>query len=141
MRARGNSLLPTPRPLGLDNVDEISSDLDSQRRCLIMLKEACLARDGGKCIVTGAWQLGYSHAPPDGLIARTQAVHIIPFSLGNFTEDKVQNSKPSTILAIADYHQRGHLLPGLGMQFIECSLISGLELTFVRIILMTPGML
>ena len=106
-----------------------------------MLKEACLARDGGKCIVTGAWQLGHSNTPPDGLIARTQAVHIIPFSLGNFTEDKVQNSKPSTILAIADYHQRGHLLPGLGMQFIECSLISGLELTFIRIILMTPGML
>ena len=85
-------MLPTPRPLGFDDVEEISDTLESQQRDQRRLKQACLQRDGGRCMITGAWAEGYPDAPEDESKAATHAVHIVPFSLGNFTEDHVQKT-------------------------------------------------
>jgi len=43
-------------------------------------------------MVTGSWARGYRDAPEDAVTAITQAVHIVPFSLGHFNE----NQKTST---------------------------------------------
>jgi len=53
---------------------------------------ACLKRDGGQCMVTGAWAEEYSGAPEDAQTTPTQAVHILPFSLGSFGENQVQKT-------------------------------------------------
>jgi len=39
-------------------------------------------------MVTGSWARGYSGAPRDAVTAVTQAVHIVPFSLGHFRENE-----------------------------------------------------
>jgi hypothetical protein len=48
---------------------------------------ACLERDAGKCMVTGARAEGYPGAPEDAQTTLTQVVHIVPFSLGHFNEN------------------------------------------------------
>jgi hypothetical protein len=43
-------------------------------------------------MVTGYWAEEYSGAPEDAVKTATQAVHIVPFSLGNFNENQVQRA-------------------------------------------------
>ena len=50
---------------------------------------ACFERDGGRCMVTGAWAEKYPGVPEDAQTTPTQAVHIVPFSLGQFSENQV----------------------------------------------------
>lgn len=53
---------------------------------------ACLERDGGRCMVTGTWAEEYSGAPEGARTTPTQAIHIVPFSLGHFSENQVQRA-------------------------------------------------
>jgi hypothetical protein len=76
----------------LDDVEYIASANKSQKRDQHSLKKACLERDRGKCMVTGYWAEDYSGAPEDAVKTVTQAVHIVPFSLGNFNENQVQRA-------------------------------------------------
>lgn len=80
----------------IDDIDEIGSELESAfRREQGRLKAACLARDGLRCVITGALDLNeaLNMYPPDqslpSRVAATEAAHILPFSLGSFTERKV----------------------------------------------------
>ncbi|KAA8914915.1 hypothetical protein FN846DRAFT_789443 [Sphaerosporella brunnea] len=93
-KARGGtpSVLPTPRPGVSDGVEGIASEIVSQKRDQKNLKRMCLDRDGSRCMVTGFWDFDtFPTAVPNTI---TQAVHIIPFSLGNFGE--VQRHSIST---------------------------------------------
>ncbi|KAA8903642.1 hypothetical protein FN846DRAFT_891052 [Sphaerosporella brunnea] len=85
-KARGGTptALPTPRPGGFDDVDDIAAEIVSQKRDQQRLKKMCLDRDGGRCMVTGFTD--HKRFPADERSIRTQAVHIIPFSLGDFGE-------------------------------------------------------
>ena len=40
-------------------------------------------------MVTGRWAEEYPGVPKDAWAAATQAVHIVPFSLGHFSENQV----------------------------------------------------
>jgi hypothetical protein len=64
-------------------VEDIASEIVSQKRDQKMLKKMCLERDGGRCMVTGFWD--GDNAPAGVLTTPTQAVHIVPFSLANIS--------------------------------------------------------
>ena len=82
--------LPTPRRGRFDDVDDISSIIVSQQRSQRRLQMACLERDGGRCMVTGTWAEEYPDAPVNAEKTPIHAVHIVPFSLGDFNENQVQ---------------------------------------------------
>jgi hypothetical protein len=69
-------------------VDEIASEIVSQKRDQQKLKKMCLERDGNRCMVTGHWE--GDNAPAGVRTTRTQAVHILPFCLANLCETQVR---------------------------------------------------
>lgn len=80
----------SPRFNAADDVEEISASMEavSSRRDQPWLKRACLARDGGKCVITGAYDpRAYlrlaSHRRILQLDCDTEAAHIVPFALGS----------------------------------------------------------
>lgn len=82
------AVIPSPRFNVADDADEIASEFEGQssRNDQAWLKKACLARDGGKCVVTGMYDdsIAYSRSmPADILTVYTEAAHIIPFSVVN----------------------------------------------------------
>jgi hypothetical protein len=78
----------SPRFNAADDAEEIASEFEGQssRNDQAWLKKACLARDGGKCVVTGIYDdsIAYSRSmPADTQTVYTDAAHIVPFSVGN----------------------------------------------------------
>ncbi|KAB8230452.1 HNH endonuclease signature motif containing protein [Aspergillus alliaceus] len=82
------AITPSPR-LGVeDSIDNLlSQDIHSVRRVdEQQLRDHCLKRDGYRCCVSKLWSWNY-HQRPSSSAALLQAVHIIPFALGEFRED------------------------------------------------------
>jgi hypothetical protein len=93
VRARGQ----TPEAIILSDrfnadadYEEIASEFEGlqTRNSQAALKKACLKRDGNKSVVTGYYDATEAekltqHEMQGLLTSRTQAAHIIPFSLGN----------------------------------------------------------
>lgn len=71
-----------------ENDEEISDSIEGVCGQL-WLKRACLQRDGGRCVVSGYYDLkDIMRLPPDQrvqnrLTCETEAAHIVPFSLGS----------------------------------------------------------
>ncbi|KAL5333617.1 hypothetical protein BJX70DRAFT_380426 [Aspergillus crustosus] len=81
-------ITPSPR-IGIDDsvenlhsFDIIPGNRNDQER----LRRNCLRRDGYRCTITKSWSLDHDF-PPSEPTASLQAVHIIPFGLGSFTND------------------------------------------------------
>lgn len=84
------STTPHVTPSAADDVEEISASMEaaSSRRDQPWLERACLVRDGGRCVITGAYdQRAYlslaSHIRVLHLDCNTEAAHIVPFALGS----------------------------------------------------------
>ncbi|KAJ5871705.1 uncharacterized protein N7529_004058 [Penicillium soppii] len=81
-------ITPSPRT-GFDNSAENLNSLDitpASRNDQGRLRRNCLRRDGYRCTITKSWS-SYHDFPvgePTGIL---QAVHILPFALGSFTND------------------------------------------------------
>ena len=80
----------SPQFNAADDVEEISASMEavSSRRDQSWLESACLARDGGKCVITGAYDpKAYLKLAPHIRILHfdcdTEAAHIVPFALGS----------------------------------------------------------
>ncbi|KAF7719169.1 Uncharacterized protein PECH_001809 [Penicillium ucsense] len=58
-----------------------------QRNDLLSTKQACSQRDQHRCTITRKWGLSDTSQPEHGGSVSLDAVHIIPFGLGNFRED------------------------------------------------------
>ncbi|EGC45183.1 conserved hypothetical protein [Histoplasma capsulatum var. duboisii H88] len=107
LRARTTPYV-TPSPLpGAENLVNVvssqrtrSSDRNSQGK----LKKQCLARDGYRCLVTGAYD--YEHAAKNAqddfleTAADTELAHIIPFALGKFRSNAEETQKARVWAAI-----------------------------------------
>ena len=101
MKARGKTpaVSPSPRFGADDSIEEIASELESSsRNNQGWLKEACLRRDNNRCVLTGLYDLkkAAENLSKDdrkhNATTRTKAAHIIPFSIGNFTNTEVNFS-------------------------------------------------
>jgi hypothetical protein len=94
--AGGNtpSALPSPRTDDSDT-DNAAAQITNQKRNQGQLMTRCLARDNNRCVLTGfydskmALQLLSDEERQNVNSMRTQAAHIIPFSLAAFTEREV----------------------------------------------------
>ncbi|KAJ5475035.1 hypothetical protein N7539_008101 [Penicillium diatomitis] len=58
-----------------------------QDKDLLSTKQACLQRDQHRCTITRQWGLSDTSQSEHGGSVSLDAVHIIPFGLGNFRED------------------------------------------------------
>jgi hypothetical protein len=93
VRARGQTpdeITPSERFNAGADYEEIASEFEGveTRNSQTALKKACLRRDGNKSVVTGYYDATEAkkltqHERQGLLTFRTQAAHIIPFSLGN----------------------------------------------------------
>ncbi|KAJ5971551.1 uncharacterized protein N7479_001469 [Penicillium vulpinum] len=69
-------------PLGMDDsIENIASESDGLMQREARLKTECLARDGGRFVVTGLYDEYSLDASSTSLSTYTECVHIIPFSL------------------------------------------------------------
>ena len=90
--------VPSPRFGADDNIEEISSEIESATRGdQAWLKTVCLNRDGKKCIISGLYDINEwlkfpVNERPNVGTARTELAHIIPFSLGSFSEVQVSQT-------------------------------------------------
>ncbi|CAI7635089.1 unnamed protein product [Penicillium viridicatum] len=87
-RGKTPAIAPSPRASFSDSVENIlSRDLSpASRNVQERLRGICLKRDGYQCTISKIWSSGVE--PPSGEHSGTlQAVHIIPFALGRFTND------------------------------------------------------
>jgi hypothetical protein len=92
MKAKGGRtpiITPSPR-IGLEDSIENLATLDfesatqsDQRK----LRENCLKRDGNQCVVSQTWDVENNDCPKGYLTGDLQAVHILPFALGAFTNE------------------------------------------------------
>ena len=89
---------PSPRFGVHDSIEEIFSEIESASRAgQAWLKSACLKRDGNKCVLTGFYDVKEWNAlgvteRPDVVTAITELAHIIPFSMGSFSEGQVSRT-------------------------------------------------
>ena len=104
MKAKGKTAVvsPSPRFGADDSVEEIVSELESSSRNeQAWLKEACLLRDDNRCVLTGfydvrkAKEILSENERKHIATTRTEAAHIIPFSIGKFAATEV-NFPPLT---------------------------------------------
>ncbi|KAI9782086.1 MAG: hypothetical protein M1839_005432 [Geoglossum umbratile] len=96
----------TPKPVSLrpgmsgDEISDIASTITPQTRNQSKLKADCLARDGNRCQLTGAYDINtmrrlLSDSEVDKLTTvDTEASHIIPFSIAAFSEADVLAAPP-----------------------------------------------
>ncbi|KAI9785193.1 MAG: hypothetical protein M1839_000831 [Geoglossum umbratile] len=103
----------TPKPVSMrpgmsgDDIDEIAATITPQTRNQTKLKADCLARDGNRCQITGAYDVDtMTRLLPDTEVDKlttvnTEASHIIPFSMAAFS-DADRHSKSQLWEAI--YH-------------------------------------
>ncbi|CAI7641584.1 unnamed protein product [Penicillium viridicatum] len=92
------AITPSPR-LGLEeSIDHLDTfDLEPVTRVdQQRLRRNCLARDGYRCVLTKCWDIGTTPHPAGEPVHVLQAVHILPFSLGNF-RNNVQRSRMSAV--------------------------------------------
>ncbi|KAF8454039.1 hypothetical protein BDZ91DRAFT_748327 [Kalaharituber pfeilii] len=88
------SSLPSPCPLGPDDVDYYMNILEAQPCDQGTLRRLCLLRDGGRCVFTG---IEDANLHENGL-AYTQVAHIVPYALGYFDErNSVQLEARATV--------------------------------------------
>ncbi|KAJ5783434.1 uncharacterized protein N7518_009111 [Penicillium psychrosexuale] len=83
------AVTPSSR-LGLEDSIEYLNTFDVESVTRVdqqRLRQECLARDGYKCAITGTWDMDTTPHPPGRPVHKLQAVHIIPFCLGNFRTD------------------------------------------------------
>jgi hypothetical protein len=82
---------PSPR-IGLeDSIENLAAlDLESAKRSdQRKLRENCLKRDGNQCVVTQLWDFENDDCPKGYyLTGDLQAVYILPFALGAFTNEE-----------------------------------------------------
>jgi hypothetical protein len=81
-------ITPFPR-IGFDDSVENLNSLDitpASRNDQERLRRNCLRRDGYRCTITKSWSSNHDF-PPGEPIGILQAVHILPFALGSFTND------------------------------------------------------
>lgn len=105
----------SPRFNAADNVEEIFASMEavSSRRDQLWLKRACLARDGGRCVITGAYDPeAYLRLAPHiralHLDCDTEAAHIVPFALGSSVvrPQSLKNKRISTNQLLASRTKR-----------------------------------
>ncbi|KAJ5091336.1 hypothetical protein NUU61_006206 [Penicillium alfredii] len=90
MRANGGITSPfiSPRFGVEDSIENLlADDTHSLNREQQRLRNHCLARDGQRCVITNAWNSGYTQRPNPSVHAPLVAAHIIPFALGQFQEN------------------------------------------------------
>lgn len=101
MKAKGKTpvVSPSPRFGADDSINDITSELESSSRNEQgWLKEACLLRDNNRCVLTGLYdarkaRTSLSSTEREHIATiKTEAAHIIPFSIGNFAETEVNIS-------------------------------------------------
>ena len=100
MKARGvtPAVTPSPRFGADDSTNEIASELESSsRNDQGWLRDACLLRDNNRCVLTGLYDLKAAKSLSETdrnhvATIKTEAAHIIPFSVGNFVEAEVNFS-------------------------------------------------
>ena len=72
-----------------DSIENLlSQDFDSATQQQKELRRACLQHDNHQYVVTKCWDFFYNNRPHGVSTADLEAVHIIPFALGNFREDE-----------------------------------------------------
>jgi len=93
------AISPSPRFGADDSIEEIVSELQSSsRNDQGWVKEACLRRDNNRCVLTGLYDLkkAVKNLSKDdrkrNATTKTEAAHIIPFSIGSFTDTEVSFS-------------------------------------------------
>ncbi|KZT10290.1 uncharacterized protein LAESUDRAFT_418736 [Laetiporus sulphureus 93-53] len=110
VRAAGGK---TPAPRSHPFRNEFDSTVTAEpEKCLSTLK--ALVRDGSKCVITG--KVDGKHAPGDTTwmdFARTEAAHIMPFSLNDFEETDVPMMAKKTAVWAALQTFSGCPLDGL----------------------------
>ncbi|KIN05098.1 hypothetical protein OIDMADRAFT_177417 [Oidiodendron maius Zn] len=93
MKAKGGrtpTITPSPR-IGLeDSIENLAaldfeSAIESDRQ---ELRKSCLKRDGNLCVVSQSWDITNADCPDGYTIGPLQAVHILPFALGSFTNEE-----------------------------------------------------
>ncbi|KAI9771842.1 MAG: hypothetical protein M1840_001612 [Geoglossum simile] len=100
------------RPGDSDDVDNIATEIITQKRDQAKLKIHCLARDNSRCMVTGYYDTGIAFGTLSDIerenttTADTEAAHIVPFSLATFDE-RERHSK--AVIWDAIYH----MFPGI----------------------------
>lgn len=112
VKAHGKTPVVTPSPrFGIRNrVQKITPDTEpGSQKCL---KTTCLRRDNNRCVITGAYDndeaqkhLTLSERERIGT-AYTVAAHIIPFSLGNFSETEVNLLSVHCVVTSLTFDQR-----------------------------------
>jgi hypothetical protein len=70
-----------------DSIDNIASESIGPLQTETRLRTECLARDGGRCIVTGLFDESSLDANNTSLSTYTDCVHIIPFSLASWSSE------------------------------------------------------
>ncbi|KAF8470753.1 hypothetical protein BDZ91DRAFT_549653 [Kalaharituber pfeilii] len=103
-RRKTPSITPSPRFAAECDTDEIAGELahSGSRKDQAWLKAACLERDGNRCVVTGFYDAGEAEKMDfteselnTMMLEYTKVCHIIPFSLGAFSESGLRNSAMS----------------------------------------------
>ena len=97
VRANGGktpSGLSTSRFGNSNDVEDISTEIETQKRNQAMLKAQCLTRNDNCYILSGLYDSKMARKLSDVerqavLTSRTEAAHIVPFSLASFTERNV----------------------------------------------------
>ncbi|PWY92227.1 hypothetical protein BO70DRAFT_357361 [Aspergillus heteromorphus CBS 117.55] len=76
-----------------DSIENIAAALDepAARKDQTWLKTACLRRDDYKCCLSGARDPAHKRNSTE-IIDRTNCAHIIPFCIGNWTNETEQNA-------------------------------------------------
>ncbi|KAK2801370.1 hypothetical protein FQN50_007755 [Emmonsiellopsis sp. PD_5] len=82
------AITPSPR-FGVEDSIEALNSMDfasASRNAQQHLRNECLARDGGMCVVSKAHDQD-TRPPPDSLFSPLETAHIIPFSLASFSDE------------------------------------------------------
>ncbi|KAL4934393.1 uncharacterized protein BDV17DRAFT_249148 [Aspergillus undulatus] len=77
-----SAITKSPRPGSDRAIRDLAAEDDHSvsRSDQSNVRDHCLARDGHRCMVTGAWHWHYSGRPANCETAPSEASHIIPFS-------------------------------------------------------------
>ncbi|KAJ5915759.1 hypothetical protein N7454_010900 [Penicillium verhagenii] len=83
------AVIPSPCPGVEDSIEDLlAHDFELINRQQGQLRRICLQRDKHQCVVTKFWDFDHDSRPADALTSDLEAVHILPFGLGNFREDE-----------------------------------------------------
>jgi hypothetical protein len=121
MKAKGGKtpdITLSPR-IGLEDSIENLAVLDFEsvtRKDQHKLRENCLKRDGNLCVVSQNWDNNNDNCPEGYVTGDLQAVHILPFALGVFTneEERLETSAiwVNIFRCFPDLRSRLNMTPG-----------------------------